>query len=269
MAAPGGLLSPPSWDPRPKLLPHGFSYLGWARQAIGGEPRVVGDLETSLSGERSSTRSAGLDSPAPSSLAGELPPLLLTWGRCHPRPGASPPAPREPEPCAGAGEPGSPYLSESPAPRSWGPCGWSAFSPGRSAAWFLGVQVPLANPQKAGPQRRGRCGQGQIISIARRLGQSARGAAGAGRGGTPGPGFGATPRTGARAWGQERVAGVSCPRDLPGARRESRRPLGPDAPTSRRLKGGGQGWVEAQPAPCTGSGTLRGTQPGRALTPAR
>uniref|UniRef100_A0A8C9IRH7 Uncharacterized protein n=1 Tax=Piliocolobus tephrosceles TaxID=591936 RepID=A0A8C9IRH7_9PRIM len=34
----------------------------------------------------------------------------------------------------GARGSGSPYLSASPAAGSWGPCGWSAFSPGRSAA---------------------------------------------------------------------------------------------------------------------------------------
>ena len=35
---------------------------------------------------------------------------------------------------AGGGDPANPYLSVSPVSRSWGPCDWSAFSPGRSAA---------------------------------------------------------------------------------------------------------------------------------------
>lgn len=84
------------------------------------------------------------------SLGGELPPLLPGTDVTRSQ-GPLPPAPREPEPWAGAGEPGSPYLSASPAPRSWGPCGWSAFSPGRSAAWFLAGAGLTCESTEGGP----------------------------------------------------------------------------------------------------------------------
>ena len=104
--------------------------------------------------------------------------------------------------------------------------------------------VPLRVRRAPAGSAAGRWPEGWLISIAPRLGQPARGAAGAGlRGGAAGPRPGQVrgPR------GRERVAAVSSPRDCPGARRESHRPLGPGAPTRRGLKGGGQGWVEAAP----------------------
>ena len=104
----------------------------------GRAPRLTGVLETSLKwggnprllfptrgggprrgqGARRPPPTRGL---VPAPLAGEVTPL--------PRPGTGVRA------VGGAGEPGSPYLSASPAACSWRPCGWSAFSPGRSAAW--------------------------------------------------------------------------------------------------------------------------------------
>lgn len=154
--------------PFPKLLPHedgyGFFYLGWARQAIGGEPRVIGNLESYLSGRESLL--APLDSATylPSALQvsyrlSSLPGTHVTHSQ-----GPPPPAPPEPEPRAGAREPCSAYLSVSPAPRSWGPCGWSAFSPGRSAAWFLAGAGPASESTEGGSAapRQVRAGSGSL-----------------------------------------------------------------------------------------------------------
>lgn len=55
------------------------------------------------------------------------------------------------------------------------------------------------------------------------------------------------------------MATEASPRDPSGARRESHRPLGPGAPTRRGRKGGGQGWVPAEPGsrPRGGGGVLK------------
>lgn len=136
-----------------------------------------------------------------------------TWDRCPGSRGArwgggggvSPVAPRESSPGRGR-ETRSPYLSASPAARSWGLCGWSASSRGRSAAWCPRAGAAESPPVPAGCAAR-RCLEGQVISIARRLGQPARGAAGPGRrrgrGRGPRPGQVRGPR------GRERVA--ACP----------------------------------------------------------
>lgn len=182
---------------------------------------MFGGLETSLSGERMPTHSAGrglgLGPPTylqprglGASRAGELTPLFLP-GTGVPRSQGLPSlAQRKLKPWAAAAESGSPYLFGSPAPRSWGPCGWSAFSPGKSAALFLAGACPTCEstePGSAAPRQVP--GRVRLISIARCLGQLACGAAGAGRGGTSEHGFGATPRTGARRGG--RSAWPACP----------------------------------------------------------
>lgn len=87
--------------------------------------------------------------------AEELVPPPLTWtgvGRSQRPPGSLPS--RRGEFWEGA-RGTSPYLSASPAVRSWGLCGWGAFSPGRSAAW-----CPLERRSDAGGERGPDCSVG-------------------------------------------------------------------------------------------------------------
>lgn len=144
------------------------------------------------------------------------PPSPLTWGRCDPVPKDFPAASSPEALRAGGGDPANPYLSVSPVSRSWGPCDWSAFSPGRSAAWSppesrQGLE-PAAGHTDCSFWRRLRAARPagarrvRLISIAHHLGQPAPSTAGRGRE--------ATPRTGARAGGTRRVVGGVCPTGL-------------------------------------------------------
>lgn len=131
-----------------------------------------------------------------------LAPFPLTWGRCDPAPKDFPAASSPEALRAGGGDPANPYLSVSPVSRSWGPCDWSAFSPGRSAAWSppesrqsLARACSGITDCRVWRRRRAARPAGarrvRLISIAHHLSQPARSTAGRGRE--------ATPRTGARA----------------------------------------------------------------------
>lgn len=149
-----------------------------------------------------------------------LTPSPLTWGRCDPAPKDFPAASNPEAQRAGGGGPAKPYLSVSPVSRSWGLCDWSAFSPGRSAAWSppegrqSESRACSGNPGcRVWRRRRAARSAGarrvRLISIAHHLGQPARSTAGRGRE--------ATPRTG--AWAGKLPRGRRCqPHGTPLAR---------------------------------------------------
>lgn len=264
MAAPGGpqSLFPPS-------LPHGFSYLGWAGQAIAGEPRVTGNLEKSLSGERSPTRSAGLDNLPPSSLAGER--LSGSPGTDATRSQGLPLLPRGSlSPAQGLGSPAAPTSLSLQLPVVGDPVAGVRFHQEGARHGSSRVQSRLRIHRRRVRSAAAGAGRVRLISIARRLGQSAHGAAGAGRGGTAGPGFGATPKTGARrggwsAWPAGPAHGTSLARAASHVD-----PWGLTHPLAADERAEVRAGQKPSRLQCTGSGTLRGTQPGSStLTPAR